>query len=161
VLAIAAAAIVILLAGRSARLTDLLVGQQDTAAEIRVRLAVLLLVGFAVPAEHLGRETILGAYVAGALTTGLDRDSWSHPHIRTKLEAIGYGFLVPACFVVSGAGLDVRGLLGDPSALLRVPIFVLAVLVVRGVPAFLGGPRLRVRPQPRGRCCRRRPCGSW
>lgn len=140
-LAIAAAVAVILVAGRSARLTDLLVRQQDTTAEIRVRLAVLLLVGFAVLAEHLGLETILGAFVAGALVAGLDRDSSSHPHLRTKLEAIGYGFAVPAFFVVSGAGLDVRGLLADPSALLRVPVFVLAILLVRGVPAFLTRPR--------------------
>ena len=141
VLAIGAAVVVILLAGRSARLSDLLVRQQDSTAEIRVRLAVLLLVGFAVLAEHLGLETILGAFVAGALIAGLDRDSSSHPHLRTKLEAIGYGFLVPAFFVVSGAGLDVRGLLGDPAALLRVPVFVLAILLVRGVPAYLGRPR--------------------
>lgn len=140
-LAIAGTAAVVLLAGRSMRVGDLLVRQQDTTAEVRVRLAVVLLVGFAVLAEHVGLETILGAFVAGALIAGLDRDSSSHPHLRTKLEAIGYGFLVPAFFVASGAGLDVRGLVEDPAALLRVPVFVLAILLVRGLPAFLGRPR--------------------
>jgi Kef-type K+ transport system membrane component KefB len=141
VLAIAGTVAVLLLAGRSMRLGDLLTRQQDTTAEIRVRLAVVLLVGFAVLAEHVGLETILGAFVAGALMAGLDRDSASHPHLRTKLEAIGYGFLVPAFFVASGAGLDVRGLVQDPGALLRVPVFVVAILLVRGVPAFLPGSR--------------------
>jgi Kef-type K+ transport system membrane component KefB len=78
----------------------------------------------------------------------VDRDSSSHPHFRTKLEAIGYGFVVPVFFVTSGARLDLTGLVDDPSALARVPLFLLALLVVRGVPAFLGlrdsGPRATI-----------------
>ena len=41
--------------------------------------------------------------------------------------------------------LDLTGLLHSPSALVRVPVFLVALLVVRGVPALLGlrenGPR--------------------
>ncbi len=58
-------------------------------------------------------------------------------HFRTKLEAIGYGFLTPVFFVASGLRLDLRGLIESPSALLRVPLFLVALLVVRGVPALL------------------------
>ena len=60
------------------------------------------------------------------------------PRFRTKLEAIGYGFLIPVFFVSSGIRLDLTGLLHNPSALIRVPVFLLALLVVRGVPALLG-----------------------
>ena len=67
----------------------------------------------------------------------VDRHPTSHPQFRTKLEAIGYGFLVPVFFVSSGIRLYVAGLLGDPAALLIAPLFVLALLVVRGVPALL------------------------
>ncbi len=67
----------------------------------------------------------------------VDRDSASHPHFRIKLEAIGYGFLVPVFFVASGVQLDLQGLLAEPSALLRVPVIMLALLVVRGLPALL------------------------
>jgi Kef-type K+ transport system membrane component KefB len=67
----------------------------------------------------------------------VDRDSGSHPRFRAKLDAIGYGFLVPVFFVSSGARLDLRGLFEDPGALLRVPAFLLALLVVRGIPAVL------------------------
>jgi hypothetical protein len=66
------------------------------------------------------------------------RDTTSHPHFRTKLEAIGYGFLIPVFFVSSGVRLDLSGLLADPSALARVPLFLLALLLVRAVPALLG-----------------------
>jgi Kef-type K+ transport system membrane component KefB len=121
----------------SMRLGDVLVRLQDTTAEIRVRLVVLLLVAFVALAERLGLETILGAFLAGALVGLVDRDSATHPRFRAKLEAIGYGFLIPVFFVGSGVRLDLRGLLEQPTALLRVPVFLLALLVVRGVPAVL------------------------
>ena len=47
-----------------------------------------------------------GAFLAGALVAAVDSDAASHPHFRVKLEAIGYGFLIPAFFVASGARLD-------------------------------------------------------
>ena len=83
-----------------------------------------------------------------------------HPRFRIKLEAIGYGFLMPVFFVSSGMRLDLTGLLDSPSALVRVPVFLLALLVVRGVPALLG---LRAtaagQPWPWA-CCRPRRCRS-
>ena len=132
-------------AARSMRLGQVLVRLQDTTAEIRVRFAVLLLVAFTFLAERFGLESILGAFLAGAIVGLVDRDSSSHPRFRTKLEAIGYGFLVPVFFVSSGIRLDLTGLLHSPSALVRVPVFLVALLAVRGLPALLGlranGPR--------------------
>src|SRR5437762_1888538 len=86
-------------AARSMRLGQVLVRLQDTTAEIRVRFAVLLLVAFTFLAERFGLESILGAFLAGAIVGLVDRDSSSHPRFRTKLDAIGYGFLVPVFFV--------------------------------------------------------------
>ena len=125
-------------AARSMRLGQVLLRLQDTTAEIRVRFAVLLLVAFTALAERFGLESILGAFLAGAIVGLVDRDSASHPNFRTKLEAIGYGFLVPVFFVSSGVKLDLAGLLHSPSALVRVPVFLLALLVVRGLPALIG-----------------------
>jgi Kef-type K+ transport system membrane component KefB len=125
-------------AARSMRLGQVLIRLQDTTAEIRVRFAVLLLVAFTVLAERFGLESILGAFLAGAIVGLVDRDSASHPNFRIKLEAIGYGFLVPVFFVSSGIRLNLTGLLHSPSALARVPLFLLALLVVRGLPALLG-----------------------
>ncbi len=125
------------LAARSRRLTMTLTRLQDTTAQIRVRAAVVLLVAFVALAERLGLETILGAFMAGAVVGLVDRDSASHPHFRLKLEAIGYGFLIPVFFVSSGLRLDLSGLMQNPAALGRVPVFLAALLVVRGVPALL------------------------
>lgn len=110
---------------------------QDSTAEIRVRGAVVLLLGFVVLAQRFGLEAILGALLAGVVVSAVDRDASSHPHFRTKLDAIGFGFLIPVFFVSSGIRLDVAGLTSDPGALARLPLFLAALLVVRGVPALL------------------------
>src|SRR6478735_272604 len=138
-------AVLLLRAGRSMRLGDVLLRIQDTTAEIRVRFAILLLVALVALAGHLGLETILGAFLAGAIVGLVDRDSSTHPHFRIKLEAIGYGFLIPVFFISSGVRLDLSGLLDSPSALLRVPLFLVALLIVRGIPALLSIRRLGVR----------------
>jgi Kef-type K+ transport system membrane component KefB len=134
---IAAVAVVLLRAGRSMRLEAVLVRLQDTTAEIRVRLAVALLIGFVALAASVGLETILGAFVAGALLGVVDRDTSTHPHFRTKLDAIGFGFLIPVFFVTSGLRYDLEALTNNPSALVRVPLLLLALLLARGVPALL------------------------
>jgi Kef-type K+ transport system membrane component KefB len=122
---------------RWAGLTNLVRQLQDTAAEIRVRGAVVLLLGFVVLAQRFGLEAILGALLAGVVVGAVDRDSSTHPHFRTKLDAVGFGFLIPVFFVASGIKLDVAGLTADPAALVRMPLFLLALLLVRATPALL------------------------
>jgi Kef-type K+ transport system membrane component KefB len=138
--AIAVAIIAVTLArgGRSMHLGAVLLRLQDTTAQIRVRGAVLLLVALVVLAEHTGVETILGAFVAGVVVRVVDRDAvCTHPQLRLKLEAIGYGFVIPVFFVTSGMRFDVDALLEQPSAFARVPLFLAALVVVRGVPALV------------------------
>ena len=131
----------IALGGRSHRIRDALVRLQDTTAEIRVRGAVLLVIVLVVLAEHFGLETILGAFLAGAVVGVIDRDAeMTHPQFRVKLEAIGYGFLVPVFFVASGVTFDLDALLDDPSTLTLVPVFLACLLVVRGLPAVVYRP---------------------
>src|SRR5439155_1255990 len=101
---------------RSMRFGEVLIKLQDTTAEIRVRIAVLLLIAFVAMAERFGLETILGAFIAGGILSLIDRDSSTHPHFRLKLEAIGYGFVVPVFFVTSGLRFDLGALLHSPSA---------------------------------------------
>lgn len=123
--------------GRSQRVSSVLVRLQDTTAEIRVRGAVLLLVVLVVLAENFGLETILGAFIAGALVGAVDRDTaMTHPHFRLKLEAIGYGFVIPVFFVASGVTFDLDALAEDPSTLALVPVCLAMLVVARGVPAI-------------------------
>ncbi len=124
--------------GRRMQISQLLVRLQDTTAQIRVRGAMLLLVALVVIAERTGLETILGAFVAGAVVSMIDRDAaHTHPLFRVKLDAVGYGFLVPIFFVTSGVRFDLDALRNDPSNLVLVPVFLVALLVARGVPALV------------------------
>ncbi len=64
---------------------------QDTTAQIRIRGAMVLLVGFVTLATRFGLEVILGAFLAGATLTLVDRDTMmTHPEFRTTLEAAGF-----------------------------------------------------------------------
>jgi Kef-type K+ transport system membrane component KefB len=130
-------ALVLVRAGRSMRIDAVLFRLQDTTAEIRVRIAVALLVGFVALAASAGLEIILGAFIAGALLGVVDRDTMSHPHLRTKLDAVGYGFVIPVFFVASGLRFDLDALTRSPGALTRVPLLLLALLLARGLPALL------------------------
>jgi Kef-type K+ transport system membrane component KefB len=138
--AVVAAAIFLVISGaeRSMRLRSVLVRLQDTTAQIRVRGAFLLLTTFVVLAQHLGLEIILGAFIAGALLTLVDPDRMmTHEHFRTKLEAIGYGVFIPVFFVSSGVSFNLHALFASASTMARVPLFLLALVLVRGVPALL------------------------
>ena len=85
----------------------------------------MLLVGFAALAETLGLEVILGAFIAGAIVSLVDRDErMTHPDFRRKLEAVGFGFFIPAFFVTSGVRFDLDALTASASNLLMVPIFL-------------------------------------
>jgi Kef-type K+ transport system membrane component KefB len=63
-----------------------------------------------------------------------------HERFRQKVEAIGYGFLVPIFFVASGLRFDAEALFEEPQHLLLVPLFLVALLVARGAPALLYRP---------------------
>ncbi|HYZ19105.1 MAG TPA: cation:proton antiporter [Gaiellaceae bacterium] len=144
---VAAVGLTVAGAARSMRVSDALVRLQDTTAQIRVRGAFLLLLGFVVLADRLGLEAILGAFVAGAVLKLADRDdAMTHTHFHEKLSEIGFGVFVPFFFVSSGMAFDARAVLGDPATLALVPIFVALLLVARALPALLYRPSLGARP---------------
>src|ERR671927_1022030 len=135
---VAAVGVSILGAQRSMRISAALVRLQDTTAQIRVRGAFLLLVVFVVLAEQFGLEAILGAFLAGAVFKLVDRDrAMTHPQFHAKLEAAGFGVFVPFFFVTSGLKFDLDALFASAGTVARVPLFLAALLLVRGAPALL------------------------
>src|SRR5215203_5918514 len=125
----------------SSRLSSALARLQDSSAQIRVRGAFLLLIGLVVIAQLFGLEVILGAFFAGAVLKLLDRDEMmTHTDFHTKLQAVGFGIFIPFFFITSGMQLDVGALLSGGATLALVPVFVLALLLARGLPAALYRP---------------------
>lgn len=119
-------------------LSAVLIRLQDTTAQIRIRGAFLLLAVLVVIAESFGLEAILGAFIAGALLALLDRDEMmTHPQFRHGLEAVGFGVFIPFFFVSSGLRFNLAALFANSSTLILVPVFLVALLIVRGLPALL------------------------
>jgi Kef-type K+ transport system membrane component KefB len=122
----------------------MLLALQDTSAQIRMRAAIALLISFAALAAGFGLEAILRSFLAGAMISLLDRDrAMTHQQFRAKLQAVGFGALVPFFFVSAGLSLDVRSFVTGPQTLARVPVF----LIARGMPALLYRPLLSSRRQ--------------
>jgi Kef-type K+ transport system membrane component KefB len=127
---------VIALRARPARVVRLVATTMGTSGQLAVRLALLLIVGLAVLASEFGLDVILGAFAAGLITGIVIRGTDSH-EFQTKLDAVGFGFLIPVFFIATGMDYDVDGLFSSPTALALVPGFALLFLVARGLPAFL------------------------
>jgi Kef-type K+ transport system membrane component KefB len=137
---VVAVLVTLLIAGveHSRRLSEVMRRLQDTTAQIRIRAAFMLLIGLVALATELGLEVILGAFIAGAIISLVDRDrAMTHPDFRLKLEAAGFGIFIPVFFVTTGVRYDLDALTADASTLLHVPIFLAALVVVRGLPALL------------------------
>jgi D-serine dehydratase len=89
-------------------------------------------------ADRFGFASILGAFAAGLLVRTIDLTGRApHPQFQTKLEGVGFGFLVPVFFITTGIQFDARVLVSSPAAIAEIPLFLAALLAVRGVPAFL------------------------
>jgi Kef-type K+ transport system membrane component KefB len=108
----------------------------ETSSQLAVRLAVVLIFGLVALATQLGLDLLLGGFVAGMITRVALRGREVEV-FDSKITAVGYGFLIPFFFVVSGMEFNVDELFSDPVALLKLPLFVGLFLVVRGVPALL------------------------
>jgi len=122
---------------RLAGLERLLDRLDDQSAQLRVRAALTLALAFGVLAYRFGFASILGAFAAGLLVRMIDITGRTpHPQFQTKLQGIGFGFLIPIFFITTGVQFDLPALLGHPAALAEVPLFLLALLVVRGLPAL-------------------------
>jgi Kef-type K+ transport system membrane component KefB len=146
VLVAALVGVALLRAGRTMRAMRVFQMLADTTAQIRIRFAVVLLVGFVALAQGLGFEAILGAFLAGAVLRLVDADAeMAHPQFLVKLDAIGFGFVVPVFFVASGVRFDAGALFTSAASLLQVPLFLLALVLVRGLPAVLYRGRLGAR----------------
>jgi Kef-type K+ transport system membrane component KefB len=111
---------------------------EDRSAQLRVRATLTLALGFGVLAYRFGFASILGAFAAGLLVRMIDLSGHApHPQFQTKLEGIGFGFLVPIFFIATGVQFDLKALLGNPTAIAEVPLFLAALLLARGLPALL------------------------
>jgi Kef-type K+ transport system membrane component KefB len=108
----------------------------ETSSQLAVRLAVVLVFALVALAAQLGLDLLLGGFVAGMITRIALRGR-EVTVFDSKLNAVGYGLLIPFFFITSGMAFDLDALTSSAGALLKVPMFVGLFLIVRGVPALL------------------------
>lgn len=76
----------------------------------------------------------MGAFLAGvAFRTIYKETTEIRPLLQVKLEAIGFGFFVPIFFITSGIEFNLYALFANLSILELVPLFLIALLLVRGI----------------------------
>jgi Kef-type K+ transport system membrane component KefB len=143
-IALASVALVGVLAGvlsavprlaRSSTVRRIIREGQDATGQTTLRWAVVLLFLLLAIASRFGLDVVLGALLAGIVLRAwtrrfhMDTDGLEH-----KFDAVGYGIFIPIFFVSSGMTLDLKAISRDP---LRLLVFFLLLLIVRGLPSLL------------------------
>jgi Kef-type K+ transport system membrane component KefB len=134
---IAVAVLVAIAAARSsARTLPVFERTIEKSSQLAVRWIVVLVFALALLANKLGLDLLLGGFAAGLIARRLMQKS-EVPGFDSKLTAIAFGVFVPFFFVVSGMQLDVDALFASVSGVLKLVLFFVLFLVVRGTPALL------------------------
>ena len=84
-----------------------------STTQLDVRLAFFLIFALVTIAETVGAENILGAFLAG------------------MVNSIGYGFLIPFFFIMTGDRLDLKNLFANHQALALIPILVIGFILAK------------------------------
>jgi Kef-type K+ transport system membrane component KefB len=138
ILAVCVAAILLTVLPRAigeAKLRAIVEQGRRATAQTTLRLSIVLLLLLLVAAQHFGLDAVLGALLAGmVLRTWTRQMEVDVVPLEEKLDAVGYGFFIPIFFVTSGMTLDVPSIVKNP---LRLVIFFVLLLVVRGLPSLV------------------------
>jgi len=118
------------------RLVEIMQRHLSTSTQLPVRVIMLLITAMVAVASTLGLDMLLGAFAAG-LIARLALHPEQAEALTPKLESIGFGFLIPVFFIVSGMKFDVTALWSEAGTAIRVPIFLGLFLIVRGLPALV------------------------
>ena len=130
-----AGAAILALRARPPRVLRIVQETLHTTGQVGVRASIFLLALMLLIATDAGFEFVLGAFAAG-IVVGIALDSPEGKVVRMRLEGIGFGFLIPVYFVVTGLTFDLDSLL-TVDGLLLAGLFLALLLVTRGTAALL------------------------
>jgi Kef-type K+ transport system membrane component KefB len=113
-----------------------------TSGQFAVRVVFLILSGLVALSIVLDLDMLLGAFAAGIVWRLIMRDAKEADReaVESKIEAVAFGFLVPVFFVYTGVTFDLAALLQTPILFALLPVVVLVLFVVRGLPSMLAAP---------------------
>jgi Kef-type K+ transport system membrane component KefB len=117
---------------RHKKIRSIVAEGEHATSQTTLRWTIFLLFALLVIAADFGLDVVLGAFLAGVVLR-----RWAPGDVDAlegKLDAVGYGFFIPVFFVTSGMSLDLKSIIESP---LRLVVFFVLFLVVRGLPALL------------------------
>lgn len=110
----------------------LLEEKANTTSQTLVRGTIMILVALVAFSAIFDIDIVLGAFAAGFVLRFISPEE-DESHIA-KLEGIGFGFLIPLFFIVSGSKIDLSAIAADPATLVR---FIALLVLIRAVPIVL------------------------
>jgi Kef-type K+ transport system membrane component KefB len=117
------------------RLLTIVRNTVNKSGQLAVRLSVALLAVLVVLADKLDFDFVLGAFAAG-LVIGLVTQGETGEQMLPRIATIGYGFLIPIFFIVTGLEFDLDALLTG-AGLALAALFLGLFLLTRGSSALL------------------------
>ncbi|NJD05029.1 MAG: cation:proton antiporter [Methylococcaceae bacterium] len=121
---------------RSSKLIDALAHTMQSSGQFPVRLCIALQALLVAMAAKFGLNVVMGAFAAG-MVVGLASKGEAGSLLRQKLDAIGYGFLIPIFFIVAGMRFDLAALWSSPIVPVQIISLLGLLILVRGAPVFL------------------------
>ncbi len=125
------------------RLHRIVTSTLHTSGQFAVRMIVLILALLVALSLLLDLDMLLGAFVAGVVWQLIMRNApaGDRAQVESKVEAVAFGLLVPIFFIYTGVTFDLDALLAGGSTVVLVPVFLVLLLVIRGLPSMLSAPR--------------------
>jgi Kef-type K+ transport system membrane component KefB len=117
----------------SDRIRAVLERGHHTTSQTALRFTMLLLILLLALADSFGLDVVLGAFIGGIIVRRLSPPS-EESALQVRIEAIGFGFLIPLFFVVSGANLDIQSIVENPVPMIR---FFAYMLIARGLVQYV------------------------
>jgi Kef-type K+ transport system membrane component KefB len=113
-----------------------------TSGQFAIRVVFLILAALVALSIVLDLDLLLGAFTAGIIWRLIMRDASEHDReaVESKIEGVAFGFLVPVFFIYTGVTFDLQALLDDPVLFLLLPLGLVALFVIRGLPSMLSAP---------------------
>jgi Kef-type K+ transport system membrane component KefB len=132
------------------RLHRIVTATLHTSGQFAVRMIVLILALLVALSLLLDLDMLLGAFVAGVIWQLIMRNAPAEDRaqVESKVEAVAFGLLVPIFFIYTGVTFDLDALLEDGATVALVPVFLVLLLIIRGLPSMLSAP---ARSTPRDR----------
>lgn len=104
----------------------------DTTSQTLLRGTIMILVALVTFSAIFDIDIVLGAFAAGFILRFIRPEG--NLSLEAKLDGIGFGFLIPLFFIVSGCKIDLSAIAADPATLIR---FIVLLIGIRAVPVAI------------------------